>query len=87
MLVIQNKNRGDAMATASLFKNGRNQAVRLPKELEFIGVSKVEVRKEGNSIILTPVRKSWKSFDNETSVDEDFLEQRKDIIEQGRVEF
>ena len=75
------------MATASLFKNGRNQAVRLPKELEFIGVSKVEVRKEGNSIILTPVRKSWKSFDNETSVDEDFLEQRKDIIEQGRVEF
>ena len=38
------------MAIASLFKNGRNQAVRLPKELEFSGVSKVEVRKEGNSI-------------------------------------
>ncbi len=75
------------MATASLFKNGRNQAVRLPRELEFIGVSEVEVRKEGNSIILTPVRKSWKSFDNETSADEDFLEQRKDIIEQDRVEF
>ncbi len=34
------------MATASLFKNGRNQAVRLPKELEFVGVSEVEIRKE-----------------------------------------
>ena len=48
------------MAIASLFKNGRNQAVRLPKELEFSGVSKVEVRKEGNSIIITPVRKTGK---------------------------
>lgn len=75
------------MAIASLFKNGRNQAVRLPKELEFIGVSEVEVRKEGNSIILTPVRKSWKSFINKPQADEDFIEQRKDIIEQGRIEF
>jgi antitoxin VapB len=75
------------MAIASLFKNGRNQAVRLPKELEFSGISEVEVRKEGNSIILTPVRKSWKSFINKPQADENFLEQRKEILDEGRVEF
>ncbi len=75
------------MATASLFKNGRNQAVRLPRELEFSGVSEVEVRKEGNSIILTPVRKSWKSFINEPPADESFMNERKDVLEEGRVEF
>ena len=74
------------MATASLFKNGRNQAVRLPKELEFVGISEVEIRKEGNSIIITPVRKNWTSFTNVPRADEDFLLERADIVEQGRVE-
>lgn len=46
------------MTTAGLFKNGWNQAVKLPKGLglEFEGVSEVKVRREGNSIILIPVR-------------------------------
>ncbi len=74
------------MATASLFKNGRNQAVRLPKELEFVGISEVEIRKEGNSIIITPVRKNWTSFTNIPQADENFLLERTDILEQGRVE-
>lgn len=75
------------MTTASLFKNGRNQAVRLPKELEFVGISEVEIRKEGNSIIITPVRKNWKSFTNVPQADENFLKERKDVLEEGRVEF
>ena len=68
------------MATASLFKNGRNQAVRLPKELEFVGISEVEIRKEGNSIIITPVRKNWASFANIPQADENFLLERSDMI-------
>jgi antitoxin VapB len=75
------------MATASLFTNGRNQAVRLPKELEFIGINEVEIRKEGNSIIITPVRKSWKSFINASLADGEFLKERKDVLEEGRVKF
>jgi antitoxin VapB len=74
------------MATASLFKNGRNQAVRLPKELEFVGISEVEIRKEGNSIIITPVRKNWKSFTNIPQADENFLLERAEILEEGQVE-
>jgi len=75
------------MTTASLFKNGRNQAVRLPKGLEFKGVSEVEVHREGNSIILTPLRRSWKSFAETAEAGADFLTDREDIIQDGRVEF
>lgn len=42
---------------ASLFRNGRNQAVRIPREFELEG-SEVLIRKEGNSLILTPIRKN-----------------------------
>ena len=75
------------MTTASLFKNGRNQAVRLPKGLEFKGISEVEIRREGNSIILTPLRLSWKSFAKTDVADDDFLVEREDIVQDGRVEF
>ena len=79
--------RGKNMITASLFRNGRNQAVRLPKELEFTGINKVEIRKQGNSIIITPVRKSWESFTDVDQADVDFLLERKDVFDEGRVEF
>ena len=42
---------------ASLFRNGRNQAVRIPREFEMEG-TEVLMRKEGESLILTPIRKS-----------------------------
>ena len=75
------------MITASLFKNGRNQAVRLPKELEFSGVNEVELRKEGNSIIITPLRKSWASFADISEAEHDYLSERNDIVEGERVNF
>ena len=73
------------MRTASLFKNGKNQAVRLPKDFEFEGVTEVEIIKEGESIILTPKRKSWASFSDIEKADSDFLFERTDVIEDGRV--
>ncbi len=74
------------MRTASLFINGKNQAVRLPKEYEFIGVSEVEITKEGDSLVITPKRKSWASFADVDRVDDDFLEERSDLMEEDRVE-
>jgi len=41
------------MPTAKLFKNGRSQAVRLPKEFRFDG-EEVYVRREGDSVVLSP---------------------------------
>jgi len=73
------------MRTASLFKNGKNQAVRLPKDLEFSGITEVEIVKEGRSIVLTPKRKSWRSFSDVEKADSDFLTDREDIIEDSRV--
>ena len=42
---------------ARLFRNGRNQAVRIPRDFEMKG-SEVLIRKEGDSLILEPVGKA-----------------------------
>ena len=42
---------------AALFRNGRNQAVRIPREIEMAG-SEVLIRKDGDSLVLTPVRQN-----------------------------
>ena len=47
-----------AMKTAKLFKNGRSQAVRLPKEFRMTG-SEVYIKKQGEAIILLPKENSW----------------------------
>ncbi len=53
------------LQTAKLFKNGRSQAVRLPKEFRFEG-SEVYVRRQGKSVVLTPKsppkEDPWKDF-------------------------
>ncbi|MFV1981970.1 MAG: type II toxin-antitoxin system VapB family antitoxin [Thiohalomonadales bacterium] len=73
------------MRTVALFKNGKNQAVRLPKEFEFEGVTEVEIKKEGNSIILTPKRKSWSSFSSIEKAELDFLQERTDLLDESRL--
>jgi antitoxin VapB len=40
--------------TAKLFKNGRSQAVRLPREFRFAG-DRVKVRRAGRGILVEPV--------------------------------
>jgi antitoxin VapB len=54
--------KGETMAstaTAKLFRNGRSQAVRLPKEYRFPG-EEVRIRREGDAVVLEPLqRKGW----------------------------
>ncbi|MEE9335150.1 MAG: AbrB/MazE/SpoVT family DNA-binding domain-containing protein [Granulosicoccaceae bacterium] len=38
-----------------LFRNGRNQAVRIPREFEFDGEEAI-MRKDGDCLILVPIR-------------------------------
>jgi virulence-associated protein VagC len=48
-----------ALMRAKLFRNGRSQAVRLPKEFRFPG-DEVTLRREGDAVIMEPVRKrAW----------------------------
>jgi antitoxin VapB len=47
------------MATGKIFRNGRSQAVRLPKEFRFKG-AEVEIRRSGQKVILEPKKqRSW----------------------------
>ena len=39
-----------------LFRNGRNQALRIPREFELEGDEAI-VRKEGDNLIIQPIRK------------------------------
>ncbi|MFK4811751.1 antitoxin [Devosia sp. ZW T5_3] len=39
--------------TASLFRNGRNQAVRIPVEFEMPG-TEVTIRKDGDKLVIEP---------------------------------
>lgn len=57
----------------SLFRNGRNQAIRIPKEFELEG-SEATIRKEDNKLIIEPVKKKlslkvllagWEPWDDE----------------------
>ena len=70
------------MRTVSIFKNGNNRAIRLPRDLDFEGVSE----REGDSIILRPVRPTWGSFLELEKADPDFMTEREDVVsDEGRV--
>ena len=71
---------GSEMRTVSVFKNGNNRAIRLPRDMDFEGVNELEIVKEGNSIILRPVRPSWRTFTQLEKAEPDFLADRENII-------
>jgi len=71
--------------TAKLFINGKNQAVRIPKALEFSGVKEVSIRKEGDALVITPKRKDWISFATLTKADDDFMQDRPELLDSDRV--
>ncbi len=66
-----------AIATAKLFKTGRSQAVRLPKDFRFEG-DEVDIRRDEKTgdVILSSRRKSWEAFfvlADATVIPDDFL--------------
>jgi antitoxin VapB len=44
---------------AKLFKSGGSQAVRLPREYRFEGQDEVVIHREGEKVILEPMRRQW----------------------------
>ncbi len=75
-------------ATAKLFFNGRSQAVRIPKAYRFEGVDEAIIRKEGDALVIAPVRKTWKSYAGEAPpAGEDFMADRPDLTDSCRVAF
>jgi len=71
---------------ASLFKNGANQAVRLPQEMRFPDdVREVVIRRDGNKLVLIPARPGWADFfRSKVKVPGSFLRDRDDVPPQER---
>jgi antitoxin VapB len=64
------------MDVAKLFKNGRSQAVRLPKKYRFDD-SEVFVNKIGDSVILIPKDSKWDTLEKSlNNFSDDFLTER-----------
>ncbi|PUF23909.1 AbrB/MazE/SpoVT family DNA-binding domain-containing protein [Salmonella enterica subsp. enterica] len=73
------------MRTVSIFKNGNNRAIRLPRDMDFDGVNELEIIREGDSIILRPVRPTWSSFTQMEKADPDFMAERENVVtDEGR---
>jgi antitoxin VapB len=75
----------DGVRKASLFMNGRSQAVRLPKEFRFEGTH-VFARKEGNRVILSPTDDRMERFLAAFGSSPDFPDIPKDEPEPVRKE-
>jgi antitoxin VapB len=73
--------------TVSLFRNGKNQAVRIPRDMEFKGVTELVMTREGDTLTLRPARPSWSSLAELEPIDADFLNDRPSVIEPGRADF
>ena len=75
------------MRTVSIFTNGKNQAIRIPKDMEFSDIGELEIIREGDTLILRPVRPDWLSFTEVETADDDFLLERPDVLaDEGRFE-
>ena len=70
--------------TARVFKNNRNQAVRLPKDFEF-KTNEVFIRKEGSDVVLSPKPSDWSSYlANGPIASDGFMEGVEDLPVQER---
>jgi antitoxin VapB len=70
--------------TASVFWTGRSQAIRLPKEFRFDG-DKVFVHREGNSVVLEPVREWPEGYvESFSGVPDDFERPPQGDVEKRR---
>ena len=76
-----------ATGVAKLFRNGRSQAVRLPREFRFEG-TEVNIRRdpETGEVILSPRRSLQELFArlDELQVPDDFMNDRQDTAPQKR---
>ncbi|EBM5322674.1 AbrB/MazE/SpoVT family DNA-binding domain-containing protein [Salmonella enterica] len=75
------------MRTVSIFKNGNNRAIRLPRDMDFDGVNELEIIREGDTLILRPARPGWRSLTQLEKARPDFLTEREEIVgDEGRFE-
>lgn len=84
--MVRKRSKMESPRRAAIFRNGVNQAVRLPQTLRFPDkVREVKVCRQGRGIVITPVRPSWSTlFNKKVKVPDDFLVPRDGDAPQER---
>lgn len=74
------------MERASVFKNNKSQAVRLPKGVAYPeDVKQVDIVIQGRARIITPAGESWDTwFDGEGVSGDFFMAEREQLAPQAR---
>lgn len=65
------------MRTVSIFKNGNNRAIHLPRNLDFDGVNEPEITHNGDCLTLQPITRSLLQEEKAVA---DFLTKRVRIL-------
>lgn len=65
------------MRTVAIFKNGSNRAIRLPRDMDFDGLNELEIIREGDALILRPLKPRWNSLLSEEKLDDNFMIERR----------
>jgi antitoxin VapB len=73
------------MGRAKIIKNGRSQAVRLPKEFRLPG-DEVTVKRVGNAVVLIPENDPWTLLVESLKMFENFPEERVQPLDSEREE-
>ena len=72
------------MDTAKLFRNGRSQAVRLPRDYRFEG-TEVYIKEVGNAVVLLPLGEFWQPLVESLGMfTDDFMDRREQGENQER---
>ena len=75
------------MKTVKLFRNGRSQCVRLPREFRFEG-DHVFLKRVGNGVLILPSKRAWDTLIHSLDqFSDDFLAEREQPAQQRRSEF
>lgn len=75
------------MERASVFKNNKSQAIRLPKPVALPDtVKQVDIIAIGRTRLITPAGEAWDSWFDGDTVTEDFMREREQPEDQERDE-
>jgi len=76
------------MEQASVFKNNKSQAIRIPKPIALPdSVKKVDIIPLGNARLIVPAGQAWDSWFDAQGVSEDFMQTRNQPMPQIRETF
>lgn len=73
------------MRTVPIFNNDNGQTICIPKDMGFSGIDELEIVRQGDTLILRPVRPDWLSFSEVEKADDNFSFKHPEVVEFHRL--